>query len=362
MSYGLRRYETLHRLWWLVFFLLCLCVASFLPGSTSDSRRGPSLADLGKVSFWTGLEGVGITSPPPVLAGVKQAGADDPDQSGGGASGKTDLSKDISMVGGALLFFIRVGVIFLILRLVWLVVQFVGRYMLQLVMSEIKGLEPGGAATGGDFSLLPMQALDARIRRSVLSFFLHPFIRLQLTLSGFRANASPENLLERERRAVEADWRILYGSWGPYRCLLWSLPVLGLAQTVLLLIAQFHGMAVMSSGQAAGSVKPLMNPDIQKQILEIVKPTLDLLLPLIQAVGVVFFLQLASIFVRSCEELYLSSLDAFLYDKILSRLSFGGNDSALILETLQRHLRELSAAFVRLEKKLATPMGGERLR
>ncbi|MGC9194268.1 MAG: hypothetical protein ACP5IL_02300 [Syntrophobacteraceae bacterium] len=365
MSYGLRRYETLHRLWWLVFFLLCLCVASFLPSLGSASRRGPSLADLGKLSFWTGLEGVGITSPGPVLAGAGQVGADDPARSDQDPSGKTGLSDDISMVGGALLFFIRVGVIFLLLRLVWLVVQFVGKYLLQLIMSEIKGLEPserGGAATGADFSLLPMQVLDARIRRSVLSFFLHPFIRLQLTLSGVRPNASPENVLERARRAEEADWRILYGSWGPYRCLLWSLPILGLAQTVLLLIAQFHGMAVLSSGQAGGSVKPLVNADIQKQILEIVKPTLDLLLPLIQAVGVVFFLQLASIFVRSCEELYLSSLDAFLYDKILSRLSYGGNDSGLILETLQRHLRELSAAFVRLEKKVTLPMGGERLR
>jgi hypothetical protein len=348
----------------LVFFLLCLCVASFLPGFSSDSRGGPSLADLGKVSFWTGLEGVGMTSPAPVLAGVKQAGTEDPDQSGRDPSGKTGLRDDISMVGGTLLFFIRVGVIFLILRMVWLAVQFAGRYMLQLIMSEIKGLEhsehSGGA--GAESLLLPMQALDARIRRSVLSFFLHPFIRLQLTLSGFRPNASPENVLERERRAVEADWRILYGSWGPFRCLLWSLPILGLAQTVLLLVAQFHGMAVMSSAQASASAKPLMNSDIQKQILGIVKPTLDLLLPLIQAVGVVFFLQLASIFVRACEELYLSSLDAFLYDKILSRLPFGANDSVLILETLQRHLRELSAAFARLEKKATMPMGAERLR
>ncbi len=354
MSYGLRRYETLHRLWWLVFFLLCLFLADFFPSFTSVPQRGPSFSDLGKLDFWTGLRGVGIISADPGQSWGTQAGTGDESQTGEGAGAPNGLNGNIAMVGGALLFLIRVAVIFLILRLVWLVVQYAGRYLLQLFMSEIRGLETSDL--GGAQSLLPVKALDARVGRSVWSFILHPFIRLRLTLSGFHGNVSPENVLETERRAVEADWRILYGSWGPYRCILWLLPILGLAQTVLLLVAAFNGIGIMSHKEA-------LNSNIQKQILDTVKPTLNLLLPLIQAAGVAVFLQLASTLLRFCEELYLSSLDAFLYDRLLSRLPLvGGGDAVLILESLQRQIKEFGAALAKLEKKVLAPMGGDRLR
>lgn len=360
MSYGLRRYETLHRLWWLAFFLLCLFLAGFLPSFTSAPQRTPSLSSLGKLDFWTALQGVGITSAGSGVARETQAGTDDesqPDRQNG-------FNDNIAMISGALLFLIRVGVIFLILRLVWLVVQYSGRYLLQLFMSEIRGLETSvrGVAGRGAESLLPVQELDARIRRSVLSFVLHPFIRLRLTLSGFHGNVSPENVFEGERRAVEADWRILYGSWGPYRCLLWILPVLGLAQTVLLLVAQFNGIGLIAQKGALNAAKPLMDPAVQKQIIDTLKPTLSLLLPLIQAAGVAFFLRFASILLRHLEELYLSSLDAFIYDKLLSRLPVRSNDAAHILEMLQRQFKEFGAALERLEKKALSPLGVERQR
>ncbi|MDR3555309.1 MAG: hypothetical protein P4L55_11185 [Syntrophobacteraceae bacterium] len=364
MSYGLRRYETLHRLWWLVFFLLCLFWASLLPGLTSAPQRAASLSDLGKIGFWTGLKGIEITSAGSGLVRKTQIGTDDQALSADDSSAPNVLNEDISAVGGWLLFLIRVAVIFLILRLIWLIVQYAGRYLLQLFMSEIRGLEPserGGTATGAD-AILPVQALDARIRRSVLSFVLHPFIRLRLTLSGFRGPICPENVIERERRAVEADWRILYGSWGPYRWLLWILPILGLVQTVLLLVAQFNGLGLMSQKEALSSVKPLLDSNIQKQIMDTVKPTLSLLLPFIQAAGVAVFLQLAATLLRFFEELYLSSLDAFIFDRLLSRLPVGGNDTAVILEMLQRQIKEFGAALGRLEKRLLAPTGGDRLR
>ncbi len=365
MSYGLRRYETLHRLWWLVFFLLCLFWASLLPGfSSAPSQPMATLSDLGKLDFWTGLEGIGITSAVSVLAGGKQDGVKEPARAGQDSPAPSGLAENIALVGGALLFFTRVGVLFLILRLVWLVVQWTGRYMLQLVMSEIRGLEPsdrGGTGTGAD-SLLSVQALDARIRRSVFSFFLHPFIRLRLTLSGIHGHASPENVLEKERRAVEADWRILYGSWGPYRWMLWIIPILGLAQTVLLLVAQFNGLGLLSQKEALGAVKPLLDPNIQNHVMDTLRPVLSLLLPLLQAVGLVFFFQLAAAVLRNFEELYLSSLDAFIYDKLLSRLPLGGSDVGFVLETLQRQIRDLGAAVSRMEKKVLAPTGGDRSR
>ncbi len=361
MSYGLRRYEALHRLWWLAFFLLCLFLAGVLPSFTSSAQRTPSLAGIGTLDFWTGLHGVDITSAAPLEIAGKKAATDEESQTGEEASRQNVLGDDISMVSGALLFLIRVGVIFLVLRLLWLVVQYAGRYLLQLTMSEIRGFEPSerGAVSRGTDPLLPVQALEARIRQSIASFVLHPFIRLRLTLSGFHGNVSSENVFEGERRAVEADWRILYGSWGPYRCLLWLLPVLGLAQTVLLLIAQFNGLGLMAQKGAAG---PLLDPAIQKQIISTIKPVFSLLLPLIQAAGVALFLQLAAVFLRHLEELYLSSLDAFLYDRLLSRLPATSSDPTRMLEMLQRQMKEFGAALERLERRLLSPAGVDRQR
>ena len=364
MSYGLRRYETLHRLWWLVFFLMCLFFADFFPGSTSEPQRRPELADLGRAGFWTGLHGVGITSGPVFGKGTK-AGTVDESLPGEEPAGQNVFSDNIAMVSGALLFLIRFLVIFLVLRFVWLAVQYAGRYLLQLLMSEIKGFDPadrGAFGTAGESSLA-VQALEARVRQSVASYFLHPFIRIRLALSGFQGNVSPESVLEKERRAVDADWRILYGSWGPYRGILWVLPMLGLAQTVLLLIAQFSGIGASVSKEALNAAKPLMDTSIQKQIIESVKPTLSLLLPLIQAAGVAFFLQIGSSFLRYFEELYLSSLDAFIYDRLLSRLPVrSGNDTLVVLEALRRQMKEFGAALAKWEKKLLSPMEGERPR
>ncbi len=292
--------------------------------------------------------GLSIISAGPVESSGNKAGTDEESQTGEESAAQNSMNDNIALVGSALLFLIRAGVIFLLLRLVWLVVQYGSRYLLQLFMSEIKGFDPAGK---GAESALAVQALDARIRRSVASYVLHPFLRFKLTLSGFHANVSPESVLEKERRAVEADWRIMYGSWGPYRCLVWILPILGLAQTVLLLVSQLSGLGPASQKAALSAVKPLMDSSIQKQILETAKPVLSLLLPLIQAVGVAFFLQIGSTILRSFEELYLSSLDALIYDRLLSRLPVkGGGDAAVIVEALHRQFREFGAALARLEK------------
>ena len=375
MSYGLRRYETLHRLWWFVFFFFCLFLARYSDSFTHVPRQGPEFKDVGKADFWTGLQGIGMTSAGPEHSRGKQ---DQTDKGTRPQTGKStspgekrqpsepsamqDDSRDnIALVSGMLVFIIRAGIIFLELRLLWLVVQYAGRYLLQLFMSESEEHGPPNAEIAGTRpeSLFSVQVLAAKIRRSPLSFVLHPFIRLRLMLSGFQKNVSSEELFEKERRVVESDWRILDGSWGPYRCLFWVLPVLGLAQTALLLIAQFNvassGFAFVPQKEALEAAKPFANLTAQKEILDAIKPTLNLLLPLIQAAGMAVFFQLAATLLRYFEELYLSDLDSFIYDRLLSRLPFRSNDTILILETLQQQYRELQAALKSLENKVLSP-------
>lgn len=375
MSYGLRRYETLHRLWWFVFFLLCLFLARYSNSFTHVPLQGPQLKDLGKAYFWTGLQGIGMTSPSPEHSSGKQdqpdkgarpqagksTSADKRKQPSEPSAGQDDSRDNIELVSGMLLFIIRAGIIFLELRLLWLVFQYAGRYLLQLFMSETEDpgpLNPELVKTRPEVRFSSL-LLAAKIRRSPLSFVLHPFIRLRLMLSGFQENGSSEELFEKERRVVEADWRILYGSWGPYRCLFWVLPILGLAQTALLLIAQFNvsssGLALLPQKEVLEAAKPMVNFTAQKELLDTIKPTLNLLLPLIQAAGMAVFFQLAATLLRYFEELYLSNLDSFIYDRLLSRLPLRSKDTVLILETLQHQFRDLNAALKRLEDKVLSP-------
>ncbi len=380
MSYGLRQYETFHRLFWFAFFILCLFLAWYSQGSFRAAQPGPELKDVRKIDFWTGLKGIRITSPATDRAKSKQGQSSSsatpvPGKSTAPSPKKEpaappaeqdDLQDNIQLIGGTLLFLIAAGIIFLKLRLLWLVVQYAGRYLLQLVMLNAKSSahsKPELAGTGPD-SQFPGPMLIDKIRRNPMSFFLHPFIRLRLMLSGFHKNVPSEALIEKERRAVDADWQILYNSWMPYRCLFWILPLLGLAQTALLLIAQFNiassGLASLPASGAAEAAKPLLSLTPQKEILEAVKPTLNLLLPLIQAAGLAIFFQLASTLMRYLEELYLSNLDSFIYDRLLSKLPLQSNDTVLILDALQGQFKELHMALRRLEKRLTSQTGIEK--
>ncbi len=256
--------------------------ACFSPGIqtsfTHVPRQGPELKDLRKTDFWTGLQGIGMTSPSHEHSSGKQ---DQPDkgarpQTGKSTSpdkkqtpnlqpGKTISGTILNWSAALLLFLIRAGIIFLELRLIWLVVQYAG----EIPAPDIHV----GKRRPSDRSILNLpgpdrnrlsacRSLAAKIRRSPLSFVLHPFMRLRLMLSGFQKNVSSEELFEKERRVVEADWHILYGSWGPYRCLFWVLPILGLAQTALLLIAQFNvassGFALLPQKEALEAAKPML--------------------------------------------------------------------------------------------------------
>ena len=121
MSYGLRRYETIHRLWWFVFFILCLFFAWYSQSFTHPPRQDPELKDLRKIDFWTGLQGIGMTSPSPErLQGqtgpqTRPPGRNPANQTGPGmkkqspepSTGQDDFRDNIELVSGMLLFLIQ---------------------------------------------------------------------------------------------------------------------------------------------------------------------------------------------------------------------------------------------------------------
>jgi len=364
MSYGLRRYETLHRLWWFFFFFLCLFFARYSDRFTHFPPQSAELKDLGKIDFWTGLQGIGIPSTSPQRSGANQ---NQPDRNARSQTGKTaynekgkqsadEFHESAEVVSEALLFIIRAGIIFLELRILWLLIQYAGRFLLQLFLSESEedgGFDPEPSVTRPE-TLFAAQSLAAKITRNPLSYVLHPFIRLRLMLSSFRKNVSSEELFEKERRVVDSDWRILNGSWAPYRLLFWIVPVLGVAQTLLLLISQLNaasaGIVLSLQKDAVDAAKPMLGA--QKEILDAVKPAFNLLLPMIQAAGAAIFFQVAATLLRHFEDLYLFNLDSFIFDRVLSRLPLRSNDTILILEAIHKQFRDLSAAFKRLENKL----------
>jgi hypothetical protein len=353
MEYGLRRYEAIQRLLWFFFFILCLGVANF---TQSDSSYPPAanvqLKDMKTLRFWTGMQGI-LPAPPP--AEVSKGKLDQSEVAPGlDAKKQTPVEKkapqvkpvesaqtqrDVEGIGRFMIFLIRAGVLFLLGKLLWLMIQHLARYGLTYIMSEsvkspakvrLESKKPISPE-----SIFPRQLLLDKIRRVPLYFLFHPFQRLRLMLSGSQKSVSSEELIEKERRIVDTDWQILYNSWGPLRWLSWILPALALAQTAWLVLLQVHVASTT-----------------QKELLDSIQSIPVVLLPLAQIAGVVLFFKLASGLLRRMEELYLSNLDALLFDRLLSKLPFQSNDTVIILETLQHQFNELSASIKRIERVL----------
>ncbi|MCE5333041.1 MAG: hypothetical protein LLG06_00470 [Desulfobacteraceae bacterium] len=353
MEYGLRRYEAIQRLWWFLFIIICLVAANFSSSFSQTALTNPQLRDLRNLDFWMGLHGIRMAPLPPDAAGKDKLGSVDPSFKPdakkppakvgvkppvGSSTEIEDTQKDLQLLTKVLIYLIRIGLLFLELKLLWLLIQYIARYALQATMAgSVENRQPlkSDIARTNPSLLFPRQALMNRINRVPLNFFLHPFLRMRLMLSGFQDNVSSEELFEKERRIVESDWQILYSSWGPFRWLFWMLPVLGLAQTAGLLYFQFHSATIS-----------------QKEILDTIQTMPTALLPLIQAAGIVVFFKIAAALLRRIEELYLSNLDAFIYDRLLSRLPLQSKDTLLVLQTLQREFNELKTALIKLEEKL----------
>ncbi len=352
MEYGLRRYEAIQRLFWFVFFILCLVAANFSQGFTTTPKSNLQIKDLKKLEFWLGLQGVQVLPAETTTKGkldavdlgsafgktdAKRSGTVDKKPSVSSVPAESDdTHRELQLLGSAFIFLVGAGMIFLELKLIWLLIQYAGRYLLQWNMSGIG--EPGRVrpelVKANPELIFPRQELLRKIRRIPGYFLLHPFMRLRLMLSG-NQNVASEQLVEKERRIVETDWQVLYSSWGLFRWLFWILPLLGLAQTSLLFLFQIKAASLS-----------------QKEILDTVQSMPSALLPVLQAAGVVIFFKAAMALFRRLEELYLSNLDALIYDKLLSRLPLQSNDTVIILETIHGQFKELHTAIKRLEEKI----------
>ncbi len=352
MEYGLRRYEALHRLLWFSFFILCLAAAYFTQSPGQYPATHPQLKDVRTLGFWTELRGILMAAPPSEAPREKIS----PDESHSGpgavnhgaserktqpaAPAPSQAQTDPQYLGRIMLFLVRAGLIFLAGRLLWLLVQSLGKFFLKTILAEkVKGPAPVKVQPGAGFinpeAIFPRRLLLDQMDQIKLGWLFHPFLRLRLMLSGVQKSVASEDLIEKERRIVDTDWQILYSSWGPFRWLLWLLPLLALAQSAWFVLLNVQNASAT-----------------QKELLDAVHTLPNSLLPLAQAAGIVAFFKLASVFLRRMEELYLSNLDSLLYDRLLSRLPLQSNDTIIILETLQRQFQELHGAIRRLERTI----------
>ena len=318
MEYGLRRYEATQRLWWFVFFIVCLGAAYPATGLYFDSHPRVSFPDL-KVQvdsfktagYWFQLRWLGMEP-----------------------------------FGFQTLYLIWAGFLFLCGRVLWLPVQYAGKFIVGGIFDSV----PAGASTGklsveGGASRqerpLPARLLAGRVEKISLKFLLHPVLRLRLMLAGSQGVLSSEELLEKERRIVDADWHILHGSWAPFRWLIGFIPLMGLVQAVWL----FYKYLIPS---CAG----------QKDLQDIISAVFSGLLPLAPSVTVFIVFKLASSLLSKVENLYLAGLDAFFYDRLLSRVSYRNGDTVVVLDALQKGFQEMYSSLKRIERYLQLEAGG----
>jgi len=310
MEYNLRRYEAIQRLLWFLFFLACLAVAypaaKLYQSAHSDAVnlvQGVSVEVLRSTGFWTSTDWIRV-----------------------------------GPLGNVMVYLIWVALFFLLGRVVWLGVQFVGKHMVKNLLSETIPNAAGRAKPSLEHlpvsweRIFPVGLLLQRMDSIVLQAVFHPFQRLRLMLNNPQGILSSEELAEKERRVAEADWDILWSSWSPFRWLVWLLPVLAIGQACWLIYLH---------------VEPAVSG--QKDLQEIISSALASFLPLAQVIAIAIFFNLASGLVRRVESLYLSNVDALLYDKFLSRLPFHSSDTLILLEALQRHFKEIHNVLRRLE-------------
>lgn len=341
MEYGLRRYEAAQRLLWLLVFLVSLGFAYLLKGSDAYQRSYPvpTVSAVKSMSFWLDLQGIQVQPPAPVVpkTGTQETG---------------DLQRSIQagprILAGIMIYLILVTTVFLGLRSVWLAVQFVGKHLMQILLSaNIKkparrpGMPLESFARGSE-RFFPAEALAKQVNQFPLSLIFHPFKRLKLMLSHPQSAISAEELTEKERRIADTDWQILWQSWQPFNWVFWALPVLALIQSCSLFYLEL--LPILSG---------------KREISEVSTPLLTGLIPLIQVVVIAAFLKIASALLKRIDEFYLSNVDALIYDQFLSRLPFQSGDTIILLQAMQKHFQEIQSSLKRIERLYATHSASE---
>jgi hypothetical protein len=312
MEYGLRHYEAVQRLFWFSFFLICLILA--YPVAKSYHAHFISLKPLAStmptdsyksVDFWKQMNWLSAKS----------------------------------IVNFAILYFVCTETLFLFGRFVWLFFQFCGSFIVKHLLTTTLAVRSSSSrmplVTSASVleKIFPSDVLYKKVNRFPYPLILHPFQRLRLMFRNPQTALPAEELLEKERRAAEADWQILAASWAPFRWVLWPLPFLALFQ---------------SSWMLYGGFQPLVNgqQDFQAYIL----PLTGSFVPLVQIVFVTILLNVGAGLLKRIDSLYLATVDGLLYDELLSRLPLQSNDTLVLLEAMQRHFQDLRAVLRRLEK------------
>jgi hypothetical protein len=235
-----------------------------------------------------------------------------------------------------------VAVLFILARSLWLIAQFIGKRSLlenlRETMSAMKsrqGAKPWDSTTEVQKKPYPGFAVMVSRLNHPLRFLLHPFRRAQHTLSSAPGMPFTDGLLERQQRLSDMDRQIFKSSWTAFRWIVRLLPILAALLSFWLIYPETQ-LFLDKQGelkQFAGAFWPAM-------------------LPLVQLTVLAVFLALACAFLNRVESLYLANLDASLYDQMLSELPIRSSDTLLILESLQKHFRELQAALKRLELEI----------
>jgi hypothetical protein len=312
MDHGLTEYEARERLLWFLFLLVCLLMA--LP------------------ALWIHLAGVPRT---PVIATTSETLKSC-------AYWSQRHWMHVGPLGKAMAYLAWVAILFILARFFWLMAQFIGkRFLLRSLREMISSLKSRqatkswGSSTEVDKKAYTSFALMVSHLNHPLRFLLHAFRRAQYTLSAAHGMPFTDGLLDRQQRLSDVDLQIFKSSWTAFRWILRLLPILAVLQSFWLIYSETQLFLGKESEleQFANAFWPAM-------------------LPLVQLTALAVFLGLAFAFLHRLETLYLANLDASLYDQMLSELPIRSSDTLLILESLQKHFRELQAALNRLELEI----------
>jgi hypothetical protein len=312
MDHGLAQYEARERLLWFLFLVACLLVA--FP------------------AVWIHLTGVPRT---PVVATTFEAL-----KSYGFWSQRHWMH--VGPLGKVLAYLAWVAILFILARCLWLIAQFIGKSSLlsrlREVMSSMKSRQaakPSDSST--DVQNKPYAGFALMVSRlnSPSRFLFHAFRRAQCTLSSTSGIPFTDGLLERQQRLSDMDRQIFKSSWTAFRWILLLLPILAALQSFWLIYSETQ----LFLGK-------------QSELEQFINAFWPAMLPLVQLTVLVVFLGLAGAFLNRVESLYLANLDASFYDQMLSELPIRSSDTLLILQSLQRHFRELQLALKRLELEM----------
>jgi len=312
MDHGLTQYEARERLLWFLFLLVCLLMA--LP------------------AIWIHLAGVPRT---PVVATTSEALKSY-------AYWSQRHWMHVGPLGKVLAYMAWVAIVFILARFLWIIAQFVGKsFLLRNLREMMSSMKSRQAAKPWDSSTDVQKKPFAGFTQLIanlnhpLRFLLHAFRRAQYTLSSTPAIPFTDGLLERQQRLSDMDRQIFKSSWTAFRWILRLLPILAALQSFWLIYSETQLFLGKQSEleQFANAFWPAM-------------------LPLVQLTVLAVFLGLVYAFLNRLEGLYLANLDASLYDQMLSELPIRSSDTLLILESLQKHFRELQGALKRLELEI----------